>query len=172
MKRHHTKKLTLLSIAVLLAGCAAFEVAPDQMPDDHGDDQTTADQAADDEHDQMSDDHGDDQANPDQAGDDEHDHADGTPPVDGAPDTRIVADALSFEPARLELAAGEPFNLVLSSRDMFHDLVIDEVDLHLSAERDETTTGGLDGLEPGTYLAYCSVPGHREAGMELEVVVG
>lgn len=150
MKRHIVRKLTLLSVAALLVGCTAFEVDPDQMPDDHDDDHATADQAA----------------------DDEHDHEHDTPPVDGAPDTEIVADALSFEPARLELAAGEPFNLTLASQDTFHDLVIDDVDLHLSAERDETTTGGLDGLEPGTYLAYCSVPGHRDAGMELEVVVG
>lgn len=150
MRRHIVRKLTLASVAALLAGCAAFEVDPGQMPDGHDDD---------------------DHATADQAVDDEHDHEHDTPPVDGAPDIEVVADALSFDPARLELVAGEPFNLTLASQDTFHDLVIDEVDLHLSAERDDTSTGGLDGLEPGTYIAYCSVPGHREGGMELEVVV-
>jgi nitrite reductase (NO-forming) len=151
MKRHTMPTLALILVAALATGCAAFEVDPDQMPNGHDNTHATAEQGAADEHDD--------------------DHAGDTPPVGGAPETDVTADALRFAPARLELIAGEPVNLTLSSQDMFHDLVIDEVDFHLGAERDETTTGGLDGLEPGTYLAYCSVAGHREAGMELEVVV-
>lgn len=151
MKRRLSSTLTLFSVAALLAGCAAFEVDPDEMPDDHDGDHAAEEQAVGDGHDE---------------------HANDTPPVDGAPETEVTADAMSFEPARIDLDAGEAFNLTLASQDTFHDLVIDEVDFHLGAERGETATGGLDGLEPGTYVAYCSVPGHREAGMELEVVVG
>ena len=46
-------------------------------------------------------------------------------------------------------------------------------DLHVvHADPGETVTGTFTIDEPGTYTFYCSVPGHREAGMEgtLEVV--
>lgn len=98
-------------------------------------------------------------------------HADAGP-IDGAREVTVTATAMSFEPGVLELSVDEPANVALTSEDVLHDLVIDELDFHLSAEADETAVGGLHVTEPGTYLAYCSVPGHRDAGMELEVTVG
>jgi nitrite reductase (NO-forming) len=100
------------------------------------------------------------------------DHADDAPPIEGAPQIAVSAGELRFDPDRLEVPAGLPINVALASTDIFHDLVVDEIDFHLGAEADDTAVGGLVFDEPGTYVAYCSVPGHREAGMELEVVVG
>lgn len=94
-----------------------------------------------------------------------------TLPIDDAPEVAITADELAFGPDSIELIAGEPVNVALTSADIPHDLVVDEIDFYLAADRDETVIVGLEFLEPGTYVGYCSVPGHREAGMELEIVV-
>jgi plastocyanin len=93
------------------------------------------------------------------------------PPIDGAPELAITADALAFSPDRIEVPPGSPFNVALTSVDSLHDLTVEEIDVQLVADRGETVAGGLMFHELGTYLGYCSVPGHREAGMELEIVV-
>ena len=53
-----------------------------------------------------------------------------------------------------------------------HNLAIEGTDLRTPM----LDAGGgaelaLTGLEPGTYVAFCEVPGHREAGMEAELTV-
>ena len=100
------------------------------------------------------------------------DHADDAPPIGGAPELAVSAGELRFAPDRLELPAGLPINVALTSTDIFHDLVVDEIDFHLGADANDTAVGGLTFDAPGAYVAYCSVPGHRDAGMELEIVVG
>lgn len=186
MPTRSVRALALSSTAMLAIGCAAFEVDPEQMPADH-DVHATDDGSDEDEH-GTEDGHaaqdghttGDDHATEDghATGDDhatddghEHDHGEDAPPIDGAPEIEIVADAMRFEPARVELTAGEPVNLVLRSQDIFHDLIVDDAGFHIDAERGEQATGGLVLPDPGVYVAYCSVPGHRQAGMELEIVV-
>lgn len=98
-------------------------------------------------------------------------HASDSPTIDGAENREVTARSMTFAPATLELEAGEPINVTLTSEDSTHDLTVDEVDFHLAADRSETVTGGLLFDEPGTYIGYCSVPGHREAGMELTFTV-
>jgi len=91
-----------------------------------------------------------------------------TPPIDGAPELAVTADELAFNPDRIELTAGKPINIVLTSTDILHDLVVDNIDFNLAADRDETVIGGMVFDEPGTYVGYCSVERHRE---ELEIIV-
>lgn len=98
-------------------------------------------------------------------------HASDSPTIDGAETREIIARSMTFAPAPLQLEAGEPINVTLTSEDTTHDLTVDEVDFHLAADRNETVTGGLLIDDPGTYTGYCSVPGHREAGMELTFTV-
>jgi len=85
------------------------------------------------------------------------DHEGNTPPIDGAPE--------------LAITAGEPVNVALISADILHDLVVDEIEFHLAADRDETVIGGLVFDEPGAYVGSCSDPGHHESGMEIEILV-
>lgn len=95
-----------------------------------------------------------------------------TPSIDGAPALAITAtNKLAFDPDRIELTAGMPVNVALTSADIQHDLVVDEIGFHLAADSGETVIGGLVFDKPGTYVGYCSVPGHRNAGMELVLVV-
>lgn len=82
----------------------------------------------------------------------------------------MAAEALAFHPDLGELTAGMPVNVALTSGDMLHDLVVDEVGFHLAAEHGQTA-GGLAFDTAGTYVGYCSVAGHRAAGMELQFVV-
>jgi heme/copper-type cytochrome/quinol oxidase subunit 2 len=94
-----------------------------------------------------------------------------TPPIDGAPVLAVTAQRLAFEPEAVALTVGAPVNVALTSDDMLHDLIVDEGGFHVAAGRGETATGGLVFDDPGTYVGYCTVAGHREAGMELQLVV-
>ncbi len=44
--------------------------------------------------------------------------------------------------------------------------------LHVAAEAGRVATIEFTPTEAGTYVFYCTVPGHREAGMEGKLVVG
>ncbi len=96
---------------------------------------------------------------------------DNTPTVPGARAIAVTASSFSFEPAEIRAAAGEDIAIVLTSTDVPHDFVVDELDVHVAADAGETEQGGLRADEAGRYAFYCSVAGHREAGMEGVLVV-
>lgn len=150
MRRPLLFSLPVLLAAVLLAACGG--------DDDTG---TTPMNGMDDEQmaDQMD----------DHMGDDDHDEASEVAP--GAREIEVTASSFAFDPDTIEVEAGEDVAIVLTSTDILHDFVIDDLDAHVSTGGGETATGGLRADEPGTYTFYCSVPGHREAGMEGTLVV-
>jgi plastocyanin len=99
-------------------------------------------------------------------------HGDDSEVADGARTVEVRATSFSFDPDTLEAEVGEDIAISLRSTDVEHDFVIDELDAHVRTGPRETATGGFNaGDEPGTYTYYCSVPGHRESGMEGELVV-
>lgn len=99
------------------------------------------------------------------------DHREASPVAEGAREVRIAARSFEFEPDEIHAKAGEDLKIVLNSEDILHDFVIDELDVHIAAEAKESQTGGVRADEPGMYTYYCSVPGHRSAGMEGTLVV-
>ena len=103
-------------------------------------------------------------------GDDGHDDAD-SPAADGAREVEVTATDFAFDPDEITAESGEELAIVLHSEDLLHDFTIDELDAHVAADRGETARGGLTAEEAGTYSYYCSVPGHREAGMEGTLTV-
>lgn len=110
-------------------------------------------------------------------------------------------DGLAFEPDAFAVPVGEEVTVTLTSEPAVeHDLVIEGVaaagavgdeghgdgdehmmdddhamaedDLHVAhANAGETVTATFTVDEPGTYQVYCSVPGHRQAGMEATLTV-
>ena len=108
----------------------------------------------------------------------------------GAPATRVslVARDIAYEPARLVATVGEPVEIAMQNVGAIdHDLNVDGIAVRDVQARDATTGGhGHSGKLPalhvaaspgktatvrfvptaaGTFEVWCSVAGHREAGM-------
>jgi uncharacterized cupredoxin-like copper-binding protein len=118
----------------------------------------------------------------------------GTSPVE----TDITMEAIDFAytPATITVLAGEPVTLKLhNSGKVEHDFVVDKIkvtavlasnsapaehhqmgheteyDLHFFAKAGETSTLQFTALEPGTYEIFCSIEGHKAAGMIGQLIV-
>lgn len=142
MNRRTIPLAALAACSLLLAGCGADDHTAVEMPAMHG-------------HEDKG--HG-------------HDET-ASVVAEGAREIAVTATDFAFDPDEIAAEAGEDLAIVLTSEDMVHDFVIDELDVHVAADRGETATGGVTADEPGTYTYYCSVPGHRAAGMEGTMTV-
>jgi plastocyanin len=99
------------------------------------------------------------------------DHGDNSPVADGALRIEVSATSFEFDPHEITVESGQDIAIVLTSDDILHDFTIDELDAHVAADADETAEGGFTAEEPGRYTYYCTVEGHRDAGMEGTLVV-
>jgi len=94
----------------------------------------------------------------------------------------VGADRLAFEPDEFTITAGQESTLELTAGSVEHDFVIEEAaeygtaeaghqaedpdDLHVAhADAGDTVTATFMIERAGTYTVYCSVTGHRDAGM-------
>lgn len=111
------------------------------------------------------------------ATDDEHGH--GSDPkhgknarvVKGAREIGVDATSFEFTPNELAVSARENVTIVLHSADILHDFVVKGHGHVVSAKRNKTARGGLKIDKPGTYRFWCSVSGHRSAGMRGTIIV-
>jgi plastocyanin len=100
----------------------------------------------------------------------------GGSPIGEAPDEgvlRIVADdTQDFDADTYRVAAGEVRVEYVQSGFQAHTLVIEGLEEQM---RLEVENGGSDAhtvtLQPGRYILYCDVAGHREGGMEARLLV-
>jgi plastocyanin len=88
-------------------------------------------------------------------------------------DVEADASALAFNTTKLSAKAGKVTIDFKNPSAIPHNVVIEEDGKELAgfepiAEGEESETADL---KPGTYTFYCSVPGHREAGMEGSLTV-
>lgn len=96
---------------------------------------------------------------------------------EGAAEIRVAAapKGLAYTTDHVTVEAGETLLHFENPQSTSHDLDLEDADGELIADM-ETIGGGyadvpIADLEPGEYVFFCSVPGHREAGMEGTVTV-
>ena len=113
------------------------------------------------------------------------------------PSREITVEAIDFaySPLSITIPVDRPITLMLKNTGKVeHDFVIDKInvsnieasdigpsdhhhghepefDLHFFAKAGGTSTLQFTALEPGTYEIYCSVEGHRAAGMIGKLIV-
>lgn len=85
----------------------------------------------------------------------------------------LVAVDIDYENVPSSITGGVVEFVLDNQGNIEHDIVIEELG---NGEVVPRTPGGETGtgtaeLEAGTYTLYCSVPGHREAGMEAQIEV-
>jgi uncharacterized cupredoxin-like copper-binding protein len=108
----------------------------------------------------------------------------------------VEADDFTYRPVSLTVPVGQPVTLTLKNTGAVeHDFVIEKIkvtdveasdsgpaahhqtghepeyDLHFFAKAGETETLRFTALEHGTYEIFCSLEGHKEAGMIGELIV-
>ncbi|HET6953641.1 MAG TPA: plastocyanin/azurin family copper-binding protein [Acidimicrobiales bacterium] len=97
---------------------------------------------------------------------------DDAPAVEGptSPSLDVQAAEMYYEPDAVAVEAGTVEVVLRNVGTVLHDLRIEDQPFIVEASAGEDATATVT-LEPGTYDFYCSLPGHRDAGMEgvLEV---
>lgn len=84
----------------------------------------------------------------------------------------VVGKEFRFEPASLTLEAGVPVTVELrNTGSIEHDITIDDAKFKLTVPGDNAGEKNLKVDKPGTYQFYCSLPGHKSAGMKGELTV-
>ncbi len=91
--------------------------------------------------------------------------------IPGAPTVTVTATEFAFSPTEITLASSGANLTLVNKGDLPHDLTIPALGVRVVAAAGQTTTVGLRGLPAGSYPAYCSIPGHADAGMRMTVVV-
>jgi len=96
--------------------------------------------------------------------------ADAIDPPDDA-DVVVIADDMFYDPDGIEVPAGEAVSLYLANEGgVVHDLVFDDGWESGEVRPGEGVLLELPALTAST-VAWCSVPGHRDAGMELHIEI-
>ena len=94
----------------------------------------------------------------------------------GANEIDVSSRSFSFDPSKLSVSAGQAVTIRLTSTDVAHDFVVsghgvkNKVVVKLVG-KGKPRTGVLKLAKPGTYQFFCSVPGHRAAGMRGTITV-
>jgi plastocyanin len=87
--------------------------------------------------------------------------------------TSVAVDAHNFEftPDTIRIEAHDEVALALHSDDGPHDFAVDGLGLVAEVGGGETDTQRLRIDAPGRYTFFCTLPGHRDGGMEGTIVV-
>jgi len=95
----------------------------------------------------------------------------GGKPTSDARTIEVAASNFEFDPDRITIGAQEEIALELRSEDGPHDLAVDGLGTVVDVTGGETRVARLRVDEPGSYTFFCTLPGHRDGGMEGTLVV-
>jgi|HigsolmetaAR202D_1030399.scaffolds.fasta_scaffold39353_2 plastocyanin len=89
-------------------------------------------------------------------------------------DVDVVALDIEFDQEVYTAEPGPVTFHYVNEGSIVHTLVIEGVDrdVRLEVEHHGDEATATVELAPGSYVIYCDVPGHREAGMEARLEVG
>jgi plastocyanin len=84
----------------------------------------------------------------------------------------ITAENSKFVERALELKDGQVLGLfVINADGIAHAFDVDSLGIHVQLPADSTTAIAIKPTRPGRLEFYCSVPGHRDAGMAGTITV-
>ncbi len=77
----------------------------------------------------------------------------------------LEAGEFAFTPSQITVAPGDATISLANKGTIEHDFVVDTLGINVHAAVGKTATGSVAAMTAGTYPFYCSIPGHKEAGM-------
>ena len=103
----------------------------------------------------------------------------------------LTLNEFQFQPAEITANVGQPIKLVLKNNGTVlhdfvstdamvevmeehgaeHDMAGMQTNMHAAIEAGQQSTLEFKATQPGTYTFYCTIAGHREAGMEGKLIV-
>lgn len=90
--------------------------------------------------------------------------------VVGSSEVSVVGTEFAFDPDELVLSPGATITLDNQGA-VIHNMEIEgEAGFLIEAQAGQSASGTID-IDPGEYVIFCSIPGHREAGMEGTLTV-
>jgi plastocyanin len=93
-------------------------------------------------------------------------------PAAGGDSVTIVAEDIKFDKTEMRIPANTDVEVTLENKGMLeHDWVVDELDVVIGPLSGGETASGTVNAEAGEYEYYCSIPGHKEAGMVGKLIV-
>lgn len=95
---------------------------------------------------------------------------DAAAPLPADPVTVEVRE-MAFVPGRIEAPAGAFTLRIGNAGSLEHDFSVEALRISPNVRPGETIEVAIEAA-PGVYEVYCSLPGHREAGMAATLVVG
>lgn len=95
----------------------------------------------------------------------------GGKPTADAREVKVEASTFEFDPDELKIGVQEEIALDLASDDGPHDFAVDGLGLIADVGAGGESVQRLRIDEPGSYTFFCTLPGHRDGGMEGTLTV-
>jgi nitrite reductase (NO-forming) len=84
----------------------------------------------------------------------------------------ITASEFKFSPTNIQVPVGQKVTLTLQNTGVVeHDVTVSSAGFSLQARAGQTTTGDFTFDKPGVFDFFCSIPGHKDAGMKGTLTV-